>query len=330
MASENITIRVDRIVTTLDRSLVFRKGDNKAILDWSYKMLPKKILGFKKVRNFRKPKELFVSFVKYKDKKGRKLLLISEPRLIYMPRLCLIFIPTVKSQFNFKLIKKICGCLSFKPSHFKLSTLEIAIDNEGQREYANNFWNRSQRFGYSKAKKNWEVDFLKIVDDCVNYQKIKGSRQYKQISSYEKEECGLTFERNELVMKRSFLRSIGVRSLQDLNDKGAMKKICTSFYMLRFKKKEFEFVFGKIDWMKKGSNNYDLKYIVSELNAEHGQLTKENEERVSWMPFNWVRVFEIAKLKRIPNFRRKYMSELRINGTIRMGIKKLIRDFFKD
>jgi hypothetical protein len=329
MTSKNITIRVDRIVTTLNQELALKYNRKSIFLGWSHKMLPDNILGFKKLRNFRKPKDLFINIVKYEDDGGRKIMVISEPHRCYIPRLCIAFIPTIENHFNFKLIKKIYRCVSFKSSDFKLSTFEVAIDNQGQRKYANNFWIRSQRFGYSKGKKNWGIDYLKIIDNCEKYQKIIGARKHKQISSYKKEECGLTFERNELVMKRSFLRNIGVRSLKDLNCKQVINKICNSFNIYRFNKKEFESDYGKIDWMPNGSNNYDLKFIASELNAEHGQLTNDNKKKISKMPRGQKRKLEITKRKRIPNFKRQYLSELRINGTIRKGIKNLIQGFFQ-
>ena len=328
MNTKSLQVSFDRIGTTLDKK--YGSKYKELLKIWNIKKkghnsFPGEFMGFTK-DSYYPGFGLFHSITKYEDAEGRKIILLYDPEASYLPKLCVFFFPTVKSHFNYDLIAGVHAALGFHVADFKLSVLEIALDNFSKRKYANHLWLNSKRGGFSAGRKHFEIDYLKIMDDLENYQKINGTRSYKQFNSYEKSECGLKFERNELILRRGYLSSIGINTLEDLNKKDAVEKICGSLGLYKFDKKTFERKNGEIGWMKGSSNNYNLKYSAERLHAEY---RKNCVEKIVEKYKGWVKVGELKNAsKSIPNFKRDFLKEIRDAGTMRKGIRAQIKRFF--
>ena len=333
MNTESLQITFDRIGTTLDTK--FNKKSKSDLRIWClikrrHKQFPNEIMGFIKGR-FYKNYCMFHGKTMYEDESGRKIILLYDPEAGYLPQLCIQIFPTVKSHFDFKLISDIHTELGFHVTDFKLSVLEISFDNFSERKYANHLWLNSKRYGASDGKNEFEVDYLKIMDDLENHLKIVGTRSYKQFNSYEKDECDLEFERNELIMRRAYFRPIGVETLEDLGKKDVVDKICGSFDLYKFDKKAFERKNGEIGWMKGSSNNYGVKFIAEKLHAEHGEFSYYMKKEIGGMSQGWERAGTIEKARiSIKNFKRDYLKELRIAGTFRKRLRAQFKRFFLD
>lgn len=323
----------DRIGTTLDTKFNKRYKFDPRILGLKkkgHKSFPKEMLGFIK-GPYSQKNDLFHSNTKYEDAEGRKIILLYHPEAGYFPQLCVRFFPTIQSHFDFKLISDVHEKLGFHVTDFKLSVLEISFDNFSERKYANHLWLNSKRFGFSAAKNHFEDDYFKIKDDIEKFLKINGTRSYKQLNSYEKSECGLDPERNEMILYRGYLSSIGIDTLEDLGKKDAVEKICGSFGLYKFDKKAFEKKNGKIEWMEGSSNNYPIKFIAEKLHPEHGGLSYYMKKKLQGMKRGWGRSDKIEKARiSIQNFKRDYLNELRDAGTIRKGIRAQFKSFLNN
>lgn len=327
MNTKSLQISFDRMGTTLDTKFNKKYKFDPRILclkKKGHKSFPKEMMGFIKGCYF-PSKGIFHSITKYEDAEGRKIILLYHPEAGYLPKLCVFFFPTVKSHFNYDLIAGVHVALGFHVTDFKLSVLEIAFDNFSERKYANHLWLNSKRGGASAGKNEFEIDYLKVMDDIERYQKINGTRSYKQFNSYEKDECDLEFERNELILRRAFLNRIGIKTLEDLGKKDAVEKICRSFDIFKFDKKAFEKKNGKIEWMKGSSNKYGVKYSAEQL---HNEYRKNCVKKIAGKYKGWVKVAKLKKVsKSVPNFKRDFLNELRIAGTIRKGIRAQFKKF---